>query len=144
MAERVRYRIGGIFGLLEFIREHGEAVEYDCLIHGYRLAEVGVAFSWRDLQVLVRRWGGLAGTATFRSVHGYEGWTTESQLLANVIDSLAVADYHRVKIGGAKSVRKPKPMERPWDKPKVYGRRTSGPAMSYDEMDSWIRSTWTT
>lgn len=88
--------------------------------------------------MLVERWGGLAGTATFRSVHGFEGWSTESQLIANLIDSLAWHDYHQVKIGGAKSARKPSPMERPWDRPKTLGSA----AVPYDEIDEWMRSTW--
>jgi len=102
------------------------------------LAEVGVSFSWRDLSVLVNRWGGLAGTATFRSVNGYEGWSTESQLIANLIDALDAHDYHQLKIGGAKSPRKPSPMLRPWERAKTFG---SG-AVPYDEIDSWMQSTW--
>lgn len=87
---------------------------------------------------MVRRWGGLAGTATFRSVHGYEGWSTEAQLSAHVLDALAILDYHQLKIGGSKSARKPTPMERPWDRAQKYG---SG-AMPYDEIDAWMESTW--
>jgi hypothetical protein len=86
----------------------------------------------------VHRWGGLAGTATFRSVNGYEGWTTEAQLLASAIDSLGVVAYYGAKAAGAKSVKKPTPMERPWDKPKTLG---SG-AVPYDEIDAWMTSTW--
>ena len=88
--------------------------------------------------MLIGRWGGLSGTATFRSVNGYEGWSTESQLIANLIDALAAHDFHALKIGGAKSARKPSPMERPWDKAKTFGSI----AVPYDEIDSWMRSTW--
>lgn len=138
MAEGFRDGVGGIFGLYEFVTKHGEAVEYDCLVNGYRLEEVGVSFSWRHLARLVTRWGGLAGTATFRSVQGYEGWSAEAQLLAVVADVLNVSDYHRVKIGGAKSVRRPQPLERPWDRPERFG----SDAMPWDEVDAWMRSTW--
>lgn len=140
MARRVERDAGGIRSLYRFLEEHGEAVEYDCLTHGFRLDEVGVAFSWRDLQTLVARWGGLPGTALFRSIHGYEGWTTEAQLLAGLIDAVSVLDYHQIKIANPKSSpRKPTPIDRPWDKPRSkYG---SG-AMPYDEIDAWMQSTW--
>ena len=140
MARRVECDAGGIRSLLRFLEEHGEAVEYDCLTHGFRLEEVGVTFSWRDLRTLVQRWGGLPGTALFRSVHGYEGWSIEAQLTAHLIDALAVLDYHQVRIGAPKSsAKKPTPVERPWDKPRArYG---SG-AMPYDEIDAWMKSTW--
>ena len=88
--------------------------------------------------MLIGRWAGLAGTATFRSVNGYEGWSTESQLIANLIDTLAAHDFHQLKIGGSKSARKPSPMERPWDRAKTFG----SDAVPYDEIDSWMRSTW--
>jgi hypothetical protein len=139
VARRVERDAGGIRSLLRFLEEHGEAVEYDCLTHGFRLDEVGVSFSWRDLQTLVTRWGGLPGTALFRSVHGYEGWTTEAQLMAHLIDAIAMLDYHQVKVAGAKSAKKPMPLERPWDKPRSrYGKG----AIPFDEIDTWIRSTW--
>lgn len=139
MAHGVECDAGGIRSLLRFLEEHGEAVEYDCLTHGFRLDEVGVSFSWRDLRTLVNRWGGLPGTALFRSIHGYEGWTTEAQLLAGVLDQLAVLDFHFVKSKGAKNARPPKPLERPWDKTK--SRYGSG-AMPFDEIDAWMKSTW--
>ena len=100
---------------------------------------MGGTFSWRDLRTLISRWGGLPGTALFRSVHGYEGWTTESHLLALVVDYLAVHDYHFAKANGAKNARPPKPLERPGDKPK--SRYGSG-AMPFDEIDAWMKSTW--
>ena len=84
------------------------------------------------------RWGGLPGTALFRSLNGFEGWTTETQLLAHAVDLLSYLDFHFVKANGG-SARAPSPLERPWDKPKArYG---SG-AMPYDEIDAWMQSTW--
>jgi hypothetical protein len=69
-------------------------------------------------------------------VNGYEGWTTESQILASVLDALNAANWQRA---GNKNARKPTPLERPWDKPRArYG---SG-AMPYDEIDAWMKSTW--
>lgn len=72
-------------------------------------------------------------------MHGYEGWTSEAQLLAHVIDLLLIQDYHQLRIGGSKSARKPKPVERPWDRASKFG---SG-AIPYDEIDAWVESTWT-
>ena len=58
--------------------------------------------------------------------------------MASLIDALDAHDYHQLKIGGAKSARKPSPMERPWDKATTFG---SG-SVPYDEIDEWMRSTW--
>lgn len=86
----------------------------------------------------MNRWQGLPGTATFRSVNGYEGWSTESQLLAAVVDALNGANWQRENEGKKNPSARPKPLERPWRKPNSVG---SG-AVPYDEIDEWMRSTW--
>lgn len=140
MARRVERDAGGIRGLLRLLEEHGEAVEYDCLTHGFRLEEVGLSFSWRDLRTLVTRWGGLPGTALYRSAHGHEGWSDEAHLLALLVDSVAWLDYHQIKLANPKNnPKKPEPVPRPGDKPKSkYG----SDAVPYDEIDAWMQSTW--
>lgn len=44
---------------------------------------------------------------------GGEQWSTEAELLALVVDHLAQLTYVQLKRGGAKSVKKPRPLERP-------------------------------
>jgi len=88
---------------------------------------------------MINRWGGSPGTATFRSVQGYEGWSIEAQLLLYLIDALAMVDYHQLKLAGVRSARMPQPQNRPWDRSNVLG----SDAIPYDEIDEWMTSTWT-
>lgn len=106
---------GGIRSLCELIDQHSEAIESDLLERGYRLADVGVRYSWRDLLVMVRRFQAVPTTATSRSIHG-ERWSVTDQLLAAVVDLLQVGNWQRQK---SKSAPRPKPLQRPWEKAKT-------------------------
>lgn len=64
---------------------------------------------------MVRRFSADPKTATARAVHG-DYWPTAEQLLASVVDLLAVANWQRV---GKNTAPKPKPVPRPWLKTKT-------------------------
>lgn len=115
MAAGLRHHPGGIRGLCDLLDEHAEAVEYDLLVHGYRLADLLVTFSWRDLLVMVRRWMNMPGTATGEAVRGHVIWSDQEHLLATLIDAIQIGNWQRV---GKKSVPRPKPITRPGSKRK--------------------------
>jgi hypothetical protein len=110
VAEGLGGGAGGIRGLLRLLDEHAEAIEYDLLVHGYRLAEVTKTFSWRDLLVLVRRWSATPGTASGEAMQGHEIWTREAELAAAVVDAIEMGNWQRQ---GVKYAPKPKPVKRP-------------------------------
>lgn len=131
MAEGRRYQPGGIFSLVELIDRHYEAIEADLLDRGWRLAQVGSAFSWRDLLVMVRRFSALPDTATARAVHG-EHWSVTDQLLAATVDLLGAGNWQRA---GKKSAPKPKPLQRPWERPK--GRKLGAKPIPISRFNDW-------
>lgn len=92
------------------------ATQYDLLIRGYSLDDIGTeAFTWYDLLVMVQFIQLNPASALAHEAHGAR-WTVESQLLAQVADTLALANWQR---GGKKSAPRPKPIPRPWLKPKT-------------------------
>lgn len=117
---------GGIGGLLELIRQHGEAIDAD-LRHfypGHRLADVTSGrLTLRELRTLLR---GLPhdGTALWRSTRDAAGrtggakpppdswWTPERDLLATLIDQQALLLWMQSE-DGHKNRNRPKPIERP-------------------------------
>lgn len=134
MAEGLGYQPGGIRGLVELIDEHYEAIEADLLDRHWRLAEVGLAFSWRDLLVMVRRFQADPSTATSRAIHG-ERWPVRDQLLAAIYDLLQVANWQRV---GKRSAPKPKPLQRPWERPR--GRKLGSKPVPIRAFHDWWES----
>ncbi len=136
MAERLGDQPGGIFSLCELLDEHAEAVEYELLERGYRLAELGSRFSWRDLLVMVKRWQTLNGSALQQSISGFRAWNVEAQLLAEVVDTLAIGNWQRA---GKKTAPRPKPLPRPSDERNSFGAG----AIPFDEIDDWMKSTLT-
>ncbi|GAA2618732.1 hypothetical protein SMC26_40290 [Actinomadura fulvescens] len=98
--------------LAAFLREHGEAVEYDLRAYwSCALTDI----TWRQLRVFLEHVP--LDSATARSVHGEAAvWGMPEQLLAAVVDVLNWANYQR---GGGKGNR-PRPVKRPGD-----GRRTT-------------------
>lgn len=131
MAGGLRDQPGGIRGLVELIDEHAEAVEADLLFRGWRLAEVGSTFSWRDLLVMVRAFQRDPATALSRSIHG-EHWSTTDQLLAAAVDVLQFGNWQR---GGKSSAPKPKPLPRPWLK--ARGRKLGSKPIPISQFAEW-------
>ena len=116
MAGSLEHRPGGILGLCRLINRHAEAIEYDLLMAGWSLDDLGYRLSWRDLYVLVKRWRLLPGTATSEALTGQEMWSPEGQLLAELVDLAAAGNWQR---GGNKHAPRPKRFPRPWEKTKA-------------------------
>lgn len=135
MAGGIPDQPGGILALCRLIERHGEAIEYDLLMAGRHIDELGESLSWRDLQVLLRRWQVTPGFAVCEAVQGSEQWSTEAQLLAHVFDQIASGNWIAQ---GNKNAPKPKRLPRPWEKPvtKQFGSEP----IPLSEFDSWWES----
>lgn len=131
MAEGRRDRAGGIFGLCELLDKHAEAIEADLLDRGWRLADVGVRYSWRDLLVMVRAFQRDPETATSQSINGPH-WKVRDQLLAIIADALNWGNWQRA---GKRSAPKPKPIPRPWEKPK--GKQLGSKPIPMSKFHDW-------
>lgn len=122
MAEALRRGAGGIAGLADFLREHGEAVEWDMARYwpGRSLLELYRGeMSWRELRVFLRFLP--HDSATHRSVHPESReetfWTPDRHLLATIVDSVRENTFATVKLGGdpkkTARLKPPKPIPRP-------------------------------
>lgn len=102
---------GGIFGLVELLDEHQEAVEYDLIAHGLRLRQLGTeALTWRDLKIIIElqppERSALARTKDPEEV----AWGISEHLLAIIADSSRARVWQE---GSGKARDKPKPIPRP-------------------------------
>lgn len=132
MERHLRGCLGGIFGLLDLIDEHREALEYELLMAHYRIADLGSGLlTWRDLFVLVRRWQKIPGNALAASVYGAEvpAWT--EQVLATVVDQLQSVNFNLRKGKG----QRPKPFERWWNKKKT--QKFGSNPVPISQFDAW-------
>lgn len=119
MAGRVEGDSGGIFGLLDLLEEHWEALDYDLLTLGLDIRRIGHPdLDWRRLRAVVTF---LPSTSAFaRSVNGpAAAWTVGDYLLAQAVDALHAANWQRA---GGKGQR-PKPVPRPGKTSKSTGQR---------------------
>lgn len=132
MGAGVEHWRGGILSLCRLIDQYGEAVEYDLLMSGRSLDEIGYTLSWRDLWVLVRRWQKTPRTALSEAIHGHMIPTLQDELLAGLFDLTAAANWQRA---GKKGAPKPKPLKRPWWKPKT--RKLGSGAIPASEFTAW-------
>lgn len=142
MAEALRAGAGGIGGLADLLREHGEAVEWD-LAHywpGRSLLELYRGdMSWRELGVFIRYLP--PDSATARVLHKRspeeEFWTPDRHLAAAAVDGMnfanALTAYVHADPKKRGPFKPPPPIERPGvkrrDKGKVIrfgGRHGSG------------------
>ncbi|AYN56831.1 tail assembly chaperone [Arthrobacter phage Andrew] len=122
--EASKITVGGIAGLCLLLEEHSEAIEYDLLVMGRRLDDLGTpALSWRDLLVIVKHSG--PSSALVRAVQpelsAWANGTVLADLVALVADLLAAGNWQRQ---GKKSAPKPKRIKRPGAKndDKHFGR----------------------
>lgn len=135
MARRLVGGRGGIYGLLELLDEHQEAIEYELLVIGRHLDELGTrALTWRDLYVLVRRWQMTPGNAFASSVHGHEVPSWSEQVLAVIVDILNGIAFILKRGKGSR----PKRLQRWWEKRKTqkFGRD----AIPIAQFDAWWES----
>jgi len=106
----LRCRRGGIRGLLELIRQHREAIEYDLIALGLRLDWLGSErLTWRDLWVIVERQASSSALARAVDPEG-SAWGQLEHLVAGMFDALQVANWQR---GRARRSDFPKPLPRP-------------------------------
>lgn len=119
MAVGLGRRAGGILGLVTSVLNKPDvrkALQYDLLIRGLSLENLGTeAFTWYDLLVMVRYLQGDSDSRLSAELHG-PTWSVRDQLLAQITDLLALANWQRA---GRKHSPRPKPVPRPWIKPKV-------------------------
>ena len=132
MAGSIEHRRGGIYALCRLIDRHGEAIEYDLLMAGWSLDDLGEKLTWRDLWVLVQRWMSTPGFATCDAVQGAVHWPVVPQLLAELIDILNQANWQRA---GRKSAPKPKRFPRPWEKAKA--RKIGSDPIPMSKFNDW-------
>lgn len=122
MAEAVRPGAGGISGLLRFLTEYGEALEWD-LPHywpGRSLLELyDGRMSWRELRIFLK--GLPPDSLTARAVRGStaeeDQWTLDRHLLASAVDAIRENTFATVRLGGdpkkTRRLRPPDPIPRP-------------------------------
>lgn len=113
MGQALEHRHGGIFGLVKFLREHGEAVEYHLITLGLRLEWVGTErLSWRDLWVIIQQSppGSSIHAALDPEAARWARGEPVPYLLAHIGDTLANANWQR---SGRSTAPKPKPLPRP-------------------------------
>jgi hypothetical protein len=136
MAGSVEHQRGGIFALCRLIERFAEAIEFDLLERcGWSLDDLGMAFSWHDLWVLVFRWQKTPGTATCDAVQGVEHWSVSDQLLASIFDLLQIGNWQRA---GKKSAPKPKRLQRPWEKTRT--RKLGSNPIPISKFSDWWES----
>lgn len=102
---------GKLASLVWLLREHGEALEAD-FQHYYHIDLLGL---WRG-ELTPRRVSALArklpfGCQTWLEIGSDAAWSTETHMMAHVVDVLAGANWQR---GGGKG-KAPTPIDRPSD-----------------------------
>lgn len=142
MAEGLAGDAGGIFGLLDLLDEHGEAVEYDLITLGLRLSDLGTPrLTWRDLWVIVHHLP--AGAALSRAVAGEDAlWALTDHLLAVLIDATQLGNWQRENAGRKSPTPKPKLLPRPGVK--QDGKKFGSGAIPIKDFDTWWNTGTTT
>lgn len=123
---------GELLGLLDLLDEHAEAVTYDLLTLGLRLRDLGTdALTWAELLAVARH--APPGSAVRRATDPDHIWGLPEQLLAGVVDLLAVGNWQR---GQMPRRDYPKPIPRPGVEPEstTYGSQP----LPMDEMADWL------
>lgn len=132
MAEGLAGNAGGIFGLLDLVDEHQEAIEFELLVIGRQLDELGTpALSWRDLYVLVRRWQRTPGNAFAAALHGQEQPSWTEQVLAVIVDLLNGIAFILKRGKG----QRPKRLQRWWERKKQ--QRLGSSPIPISKFDAW-------
>lgn len=129
MGRGVIPRLGGILGLVDLLREHREAIEYDLITHGLRLRDLpSPGFDWRDLWVIIRHAG--PDSALTVSLDGREAveWDLTNQLLAAAVDALSFLRWAKTEDAQRPGAQPPALIPRP-------GVEPEGPTTETDSMD---------
>lgn len=127
---------GGRLGLCKVLKDHAEAIEFDLLGIGFDLQrDLGGRLTWRRLRVILTY---LPPSSAFkREANPDAVWEATPQLLATLIDNVAVSNYYLARVTGAKPA---KPTQIP--RPGVGGdSKTSGgsgvPLEAMDQLLGW-------
>jgi hypothetical protein len=129
----VGHLLGGILGLAHLLNRYGEAVEFDLLGMGLHLDDLGDAWSWHDLWVIVRQLPRTSALA--RAIHGEAAtWGPTEYLLAAAIDALNGANWQR----GGRRTGRPKPIPRPTPDKAATTRTWGSGAIPVHEFDAWL------
>jgi hypothetical protein len=126
------HHLGGILGLCELIREYPEACHVELLQHGLRLTQIGTGrCTWIDVRAVFMTAGPRSVLTQARQGHH---WTPETYILADIFDTLAVANWQR---SSSKKNPQPKPKRypRPGDKPEV--QVIGKDPIPISEFDAW-------
>lgn len=121
MGEGVEHRGGKILGLARLLTgEHGTAIEYDLLDHGWHPRQVGPVLSWTEFEVFMQHLPATPESAYFRVRHPTDYWygITE-QFSAAILHAIQSGNWQR---GGGKGTR-PQIYEPP--RPKAVRRKAS-------------------
>lgn len=122
--------------LLALVDEHREAIEYDCIRVGVRLARLGTPdCEWTEVKAVVKNALRDPHSELFHTLSPEDaGWGRLEQLLAAGVDVLNWLRWAQTK-DGHRNVNHPKPIARPGiEKPEKIG---DAPLPS-DEMDAWL------
>ena len=101
---------GGILGLVQFLTDYGEAVEYHLIDMGLRLRWLGTdLLTWSDLHAIIR--GAPSSSAIGRELAGPgAAWSLLEHLTAVLIDAVNMGNWQRQ---GDPYARRPDPIKRP-------------------------------
>lgn len=118
----LRDRAGGIAGLLHFLTEYGEAVEWDMARYwpGRSLLDLWRGgLTWREVRVFLRYLPRDSATARAarKDTPEEEAWTLDRQLLATIVDAVRENTFASIKLGGdpkkTSRLKPPAPIPRP-------------------------------
>lgn len=127
---------GGILGLLQFLTEHRQALEFDLIKLGLRARDIGEPWlTWEDFRTIVRQLQQERGSALALELNGQElvDWTLTNHLLATVFDSTNLVNWHLRWLGGENVGDPPEPLPRPGIKSKTV--QWTGNPVTIEEMD---------
>lgn len=133
---------GGIQGLCQLLREHGEAIEFDLITLGLRLDNLGSrALSWRDLGVVVRHLP--VDSALARSLRGSASqYSATDYLIVNAVNILQNMSW---QLGNDPKAKKPEPVLLPGMVDETKPRTLwSGSSQTIEEMNALLGGSFVT
>ena len=136
MERQVEHGPREFLSLVQLIRDHAEALEFDLIKLGLRLRDAGsLAFNWRDLMVICRRLG--RDSELYRDMNPEDdtSWSVDTYLLAQLVDNTSWQIYQANHGKGTK----PKPVPRPNSEDHKVVKHD---VMQVDDMRDWLGADW--
>lgn len=113
MADAEHGVAGGIRSLLDELRAHGEAINFDLMARGWTRWDIGRRLTWTDLYHFIRWMPPSGDSAYYRSRKPNSWWVTpELQMLGGILYAVEAANWQR---GGCQGTA-PKPVKFPVDR----------------------------